>query len=122
MLLHVGSLKREELQESGFYRKHLGARGVFRSIEAIKSCHLALLSEFGEECGGYRAEFADKINNYFVENGRKDFRCLPSDRMTHVVATKGGFLIGRHDEELYDYLKVEVKDVNGAPLLWTIAP
>jgi hypothetical protein len=98
MVLHVGSLKRGELRDSSFYRTHLGARGVLLSISAISSCRLALLSEFGEECRGYRQWFANALNGHF-ETERPELRCFPSDRTTCITGcSTGELLIGQHSD------------------------
>ncbi|WP_028314619.1 MBL fold metallo-hydrolase [Desulfatibacillum aliphaticivorans] len=121
MVLHVGSLKRQELRDSGLYKTHLGARGVFSCVKEIESCKLALLSEFGEECLGYRAWFAHKVDSYF-KGKRKGFRCFPSDRKTQVIGQRSGWLsigdsngkllIGNHERNA-PYENAEVRSENG---------
>lgn len=122
MVLHIGSLKRDELRDSGYYKSHLGARGVFQIIDAlldlrkrtrqrkaeraaglnrrkVKPLRLAVLSEFGEECRGHRKWFADRITEYFRKR-QSDFRCFPSDRKTWLAGdSEGNIWIGRHDKE-----------------------
>ncbi len=113
MVLHVGSLRTDELVDSGFYRTHLGARGVFRTLDAVKSCRLALLSEFGEECQEWRVRLSEKYTEYFKSRGPEPFRCFPSDRRTLVVARGGRVFIGRNDDRvkgLLPYASVEVDE------------
>ena len=100
LVLHVGSLKRSELRDSTFYKTHLGARGVFRTIEAVEQCRLAVLSEFGEECRGHRRWFAGEIEEYFRgQESRPRFECIPSDRKTVIVGKAGGEIeISRREE------------------------
>ncbi len=100
MVLHVGSLKPDELRDSGYYKKHLGARGVFRCLSEVPSCRLALLGEFGEECCEHRSWFASTLDDYFATGeSRKhsDFRCFPTDRKTYIEAEGKKLSIGRHD-------------------------
>ncbi len=110
MLLHVGSLRSEELRDSTFYRTHLGARGVFRCVASIPSCRLAVLTEFGEECRGNRAWFSERIEEYF-RAVRRGFRCIPADRQTRIVATAKGELFVGHGKSIplapYERVKVE---------------
>ena len=112
LVLHVGSLKQDELRNSGFYKTHLGARGVFLSIDEIKECKLAILSEFGEECRGYRRWFANRVDRYFKEQKeRHNFRCFPSDRKTRIIARNGDLFISRYDDNtnLVPYEHAEVQ-------------
>ena len=109
MVLHVGSLTRDEIwKDSGFYRRHLGARGVFRCIEGLKACELALLTEFGEECRGNRSDFAAMIQEHFKSRA-PSFRCFPTDRNTRVVCTDDGLLVGR-SRKLFDVQAVTAEE------------
>lgn len=115
LVLHVGSIKKTELQDSGFYKTHLGARGVFRTIDEIKSCQLAVLSEFGEECQGHRGWFADKISKHFYDAGRRDFRCFPSDSKTCVAAKGKELVVSNINDSSSEspYSKAMAKETNG---------
>jgi hypothetical protein len=117
----VGSLKLRELKDSGYYKTHLGARGVFRAIAALPSCNLAVLSEFGAECCGHREWFATMLQNHFNDHRtdpRPRFRCFPSDRKTCVIGGRQGLQIARSDALEaalpYDSARVvEPKDPDG---------
>jgi hypothetical protein len=98
MILHLGSIIRSELSGAAFYATHLGARGVFRVIESLPECRLAVISEFGEECRGQRDRFAKQLSDHFKAT-RANFRCFASDRKTRIanIPDKGIF-IGRGQE------------------------
>ena len=107
MVLHVGSLKSSELKNSGFYKTHLGARGVFRTIDALEKCQLAVLSEFGEECASSRVEFANLISIYFQKKKEmKNFHCIPADRKTCIIGKNGPSILLCNNQNLINAIDI----------------
>jgi hypothetical protein len=123
MVLNIGSLKIDELVDSGYYKKHLGIRGVFRCIEECTACRLALLTEFGEECKGKRQWCADSITDYFIPHlKRDDFRCFPTDHKTRLLVKDNGELCIGSENKLYDYRQAKCTEDSDSPLLiWSDA-
>jgi hypothetical protein len=70
LIAHVSTVCREEIlgvlfnDESGFYPKHLGIRGLSRAIEAVRPAHV-IISEVGEELRETVEDLAELVQTLY---------------------------------------------------------
>jgi hypothetical protein len=88
MVLHIGSIKNEELDVSrpreGKYQEHLGIRGVYNLIYDVKP-KLAILSEFGEELRDVRQALSASLHSFLDKTA-----IIPGDMFLKVDLSKNG--------------------------------
>ena len=101
MVIHIGSIKREELHvdlnlgiEKCLYANHLGIIGVARMITKLKPS-LAIISEFGEEMRQFRRDIVKQIEKKVVNKAikvKRFPRLAPGDLAFIYDIAQGKFL------------------------------
>lgn len=110
MIVHIGSIRKEELQEIPYYYPtHLGLRGITKILDAVRPT-LAVVSEFGEELKDLRTNIAREVGNV------TGIKCLPGDIGLYIripdlaVFCEASRQFVRHEDIAYDYVPCKLAD------------